>query len=354
MNNVKFNNKSKPFKEELDRKVSDYFSGRHISQKGNSQLYIKTAVLLPLAIGIYLVLVLLQPPVILSLFLCFFLGAVMACIGFNIMHDAAHGSYSNNKKMNDIMSLTLNMMGGSDFMWKIKHNIIHHTYTNIAGEDEDIAKHPLFRFSPEQKRFWFHRYQHIYAPFLYMFSSLSWTLFNDYQKYFQKRIESTPIRRMKLMENIIFWSTKVLYLAIFLLIPILVFGFLPAVTGFLVMHATLGLFLSFVFQMAHCVEDTRFPVPDPQSHKIENEWAIHQVVTTANFAMKSRTITWLLGGLNFQIEHHLFPRISHVHYKSISLLVQQTCKEFDIPYIAYPSFGKAVHSHFRHLWKMGR
>lgn len=354
MKHVKFNNRVKPFKEALDARVNAYFENSGISEKGNRRLYIKTGVLLTAATLTYGVIIFLQPALVPFILLWALMGLLLACIGFNIMHDAAHGSYSNNKWLNDVMAHTLDIMGGSSFIWKVKHNVIHHTYTNITGEDDDIAKHPIFRFSPEQERHWFHRYQHIYAPFVYLLASLSWILLSDYKKILTRRIEATDLKRMNFWENLIFWTSKLANVAIFLVVPWLAFGFVPALIGFLVMHATLSIVLSFVFQMAHCVEDTRFPAPDPASHKIENEWALHQVATTANFAMKSKIISWLVGGLNFQIEHHLFPRISHVHYSALSPLVQQTCLEFNVPYVAYPTFGKAVISHLQHMRNMGR
>lgn len=353
MSDVKFNNKVKPFKVALDAKIHAYFQTQHISQKGNWHLFAKTAVLVPLGVIIYLTLILFHPVIWLAVLLCAALGLVLSFIGFNVMHDGAHSAYSNNKTINEIMGLTMNVMGGSDYMWKVKHNIVHHTYTNIAGEDEDIDQVPILRLSPEQKWRWYHHYQYIYAPVIYLFSSLSWVLFNDYQKYFTRKIEHTKIPPMKLKDKFIFWVSKVMNIGVFLVIPSFVYGFVPALIGLLIMHGVFGLTLSLVFQMAHCVEDTRFPVPDPSSNKIEEEWAVHQVATTANFAMRSRLASWLLGGLNFQIEHHLFPRVSHVHYRAISPLVKETCREFNLPYVAYPTFAKAVASHLLHLRNMG-
>jgi linoleoyl-CoA desaturase len=354
MSKVKFNNKVKPFKQALDAKVKAYFEDRQMSRKGNWHLFSKTIVLIPTATIIYLILVLAVPPTWVAVLLCVMLGLTLASIGFNIMHDGAHGCYSENKTVNELMGLTLNVMGGSDYLWKVKHNIIHHTYTNITGEDEDIDKFPILRFSPEQKRYWYHRYQYIYGPVLYLFTSLSWILFNDYVKYFTRKIETTEIPPMKWKDKLIFWGSKVANIGIFLVIPAMAFGWLPAIIGLLIMHGTLGLTLSFVFQMAHCVEDTRFPMPDPESNKIENEWALHQVATTANFAMNSRVASWLLGGLNFQIEHHLYPKISHVHYRGLSPLVEEVCNDFDVPYIHYTTLTRAVFSHLRHLRNMGR
>lgn len=354
MGTIKFNNKVKPFKEALDARINEYFATNKISKKGNWHLFTKSVILIPLAIFTYLAILIFQPAAWMAILLCMLLGLILASIGFNIMHDGAHGSYSKNNTLNEIMALTLNVLGGSAYLWKVRHNIVHHTYTNIAGADEDINRAPMLRFSPEQEYKWFHKYQCIYGPVLYTFSTLSWILYNDYQKYFSRKIESTKVPPMKGKDKLIFWSSKVLNIAIFLILPSFIFGFWPTLTGWLIMHGTMGLTLAFVFQMAHCVEDTRFPMPDPQSNKIDNEWALHQVATTANFAMKSRTAGWLLGGLNFQIEHHLYPRISHVHYRALSPLVRQTCVEFGVPYIAYPTFSKAVISHMRHLRNMGR
>lgn len=353
MSSIKFNNRVKPFKEALDAKVQAYFQQHQLHKTGNWHLFAKSAILLPVTVLLYLTLIIVQPPTWIAILLCACLGLSLALIGFNVMHDGAHGSYSGNKTVNEIMGLTMNIMGGSDYLWKVKHNIVHHTYTNITGADDDIDRFPVLRFSPEQERYWYHRYQHVYGPVLYLFSSLSWVLFNDYHQYFTRKIEATIVPPMKTKDKIVFWGSKVLNIVIFVVIPAWVFGLVPALIGLLIMHGVLGLTLSFVFQMAHCVEDTRFPMPDPHSNKIENEWALHQVATTANFAMKSRLASWFLGGLNFQIEHHLYPRISHVHYRALSPLVAETCREFDVPYISYPTFTRAVISHIRHLRNMG-
>ncbi|MHB1921109.1 MAG: fatty acid desaturase family protein [Chitinophagaceae bacterium] len=353
MNKVSFNNKSKPFKDALDARVQAYFDENQITEKGNWKLFTKSMVLIPGALITYLSLIIFHPAPVLAILLSILLGLLFSSIGFNVMHDGAHGSYTEQKWLNNAMALTLNAMGGSSFMWKIKHNVIHHTYTNIHGMDDDIAKHPVFRFSPEQKRMWYHRYQHIYCLFFYALGSLFWVFVNDYKNYFKKKIEATPIRAMTSGEKIVFWGSKLIYITFFIVIPSFVFGFWPTLLGFVVMHAALGLSLSLVFQMAHCVEDVRFPLPDPSSNKIDNEWALHQVATTANFAMGSKVVSWLVGGLNFQIEHHLFPRVSHVHYSALSKIVSRTCEEFNAPYVAYRTFGQAVKAHLRYLKNMG-
>jgi linoleoyl-CoA desaturase len=116
---------------------------------------------------------------------------------------------------------------------------------------------------------------------------------------------------------------------------------------------TLGLTLSVVFQLAHCVEEAEFPVPRPDTGRIDRAWAIHQVETTVDFSRSSRVLSWLLGGLNFQIEHHLFPRICHVNYPAMSRLVEETCREFGVRYTEHRSLGAGLASHFRWLQRMG-
>ncbi|HEX6550915.1 MAG TPA: fatty acid desaturase, partial [Gammaproteobacteria bacterium] len=114
-----------------------------------------------------------------------------------------------------------------------------------------------------------------------------------------------------------------------------------------------GMVLSVVFQLAHCVEGAGFPEPDQHTGQIDNTWAVHQIESTINFARNNKVVCWLVGGLNFQIEHHLFPRICHTNYPALSKLVKQTCEEFGVRYRENPSFRSGIASHFRWLRRMG-
>lgn len=351
---VSFINNPRPFKTMLDERIDQYFKQHAIAQRGNWKLYSKTIILLVSLFTVYGVILSIQPPTVVSLILCGLLGFIQATIGFNVMHDAAHGSYSDNSRLNNFIAfLGGDLMGGSTFLWKIKHNILHHTYTNIEGLDDDIAKYPIFRLSPHQGRRWFHKYQHIYSIPLYFFTTFNWILFDDYWKLVTKKINTTEIRTMKTSDHVEFWLGKLINLTLFFILPIFVFGFWKALLGFFVMHAVLGLTLALVFQMAHAVEDAEFPEPNDQS-KIENEWALHQVQTTVNFAMNNKVISWLVGGLNYQVEHHLYPKISHIHYPEISKIVRKTCSDLGITYHAFPTFWKALISHFTYLKQVGR
>lgn len=355
MAKIKFDNKNPEFFNVLKDRVHEYFETKNIKQTGNYKLFTKTAILFSILIACYTILVFFTPASnLLSVAICILLGINFASIGFNIMHDGAHGSYSTKKWVNEIMSLSLNVLGGSSYMWKLKHNINHHSYTNIEGMDDDIDIKPFIRVHPEQDGKWFHRFQHIYSFLLYGLTYLFWIYFNDFKKYFGGQVSKfVPLRKMDLKEHVIFWTTKIVYVFLFLLLPFYFAGVVKTLVGYSIVVFVTGLVIAIVFQLAHIVEDMPFIDTNGTSHKIETEWAIHQINTTADFATKSKTMTWFMGGLNFQVEHHLFPKISHIHYPQIHKIVKQACKEFNVNYREFPTVISAVQSHLLHLKAMG-
>ncbi|HEY0355531.1 MAG TPA: acyl-CoA desaturase, partial [Flavisolibacter sp.] len=249
---------------------------------------------------------------------------------------------------------SLNVVGGSSFMWNMKHNVIHHAYTNIDGVDDDIDIQPWLRMSTTQPKLVMHKYQHIYFWFLYSLLYILWVFVLDYQKYFKGKIGQMPLKKMTLTDHVVFWSFKIFYLVLFVGLPIYTVGFTSWLVGFLVFSLLAGFVISIVFQLAHTVEHTHFPVPHEDTGKLDDEWAIHQLKTTANFAPKNKFISWLVGGLNFQIEHHLFPKISHIHYSEIRRIIKQACAEYGVEYIEYPKMRQAIVSHVSFLKQMGR
>lgn len=353
MPKVTFNNKHAYFFQSLKAAIETYFKENNIRKTGNTRLYIKTVVLIPAAIALYLLLLFVSIPVLPGLLLSGLLGFVLACIGFNVMHDACHGSYSRKRWVNELLGLTLNALGSNAFIWKQKHNVIHHTYTNIDGVDDDIAKSPVIRECSTQPWAPIHRIQHLYLPLMYSVSSLLWVFLTDFIKYLSRKVYRTPLQPMKLNDHIIFWASKVLYVVFYIFIPILCVGWQGWLAGFLAMHAVMGFTLSIVFQLAHVVEETEFETVAQEDKVIENEWAIHQIKTTANFSPGNKIVSWFAGGLNYQIEHHLFPRISHVHYPAISKIVKAKCAEYGLPYHSIPTMMLAVRSHFRLMKAMG-
>lgn len=354
MAKVVYNNKNAVFFQSLKIAVDQYFKEKGVQKTGNWKLYTKALVLIPTAIITYILLLTTPQTVISGILLSSLLGFTLACIGFNIMHDACHGSYSSKKWVNELLGLTLNALGGNAFIWKQKHNIIHHTYTNIDGVDDDIAKSPVIRQCQTQVWKPIHKIQHIYLWLVYGLSSFLWVFVIDIVKYATKKIYTTELSKMDAKEHFIFWLSKALYVVFYIAIPVKMVGWAAWGTGFLFMHLALGLSLAVVFQLAHVVEETEFEFVGADNKTIENEWAIHQIKTTANFAPDNKVISWLVGGLNYQVEHHLFARISHVHYPEISKIVQAKCKEFNIQYNCMPTMSKAVVSHIRFMKMLGQ
>ena len=338
----------------LKKNVNEYFQQQKLSPAGNSALYLKAAILLASYLLIYVHLIFFTPDKLLAIIECVLSGVLTASIGFNVMHDGAHGSFSNHSWLNKMAASSLDFLGASSFMWHVKHNVIHHAYTNIDGIDDDINAQPFLRLCDTQKRYKIHRYQHIYFWLLYCFLYLFWVFFADYKKYFSHKIGSVHLQKFKLKDHIFFWSFKVLYGVLFIAVPVYFCGFIPWLTGFLINAAVAGFLLSIVFQLAHTVDETSFPVASTPFNKIENEWALHQLKTTADFATKNKFISWWLGGLNFQVEHHLFPKISHIHYPDICKIVGQTCERLGVPYIEHRKTSLAIASHISYLKKLGR
>ncbi len=354
MASPKFATVQKSFHTELKRRINSYFQETGQSATGNIKLYSKAIILFVAFIGLYTHLVFFTPGIVFAIIECVLLGGVVAGIGFNIMHDGAHGSFSKYKWVNSMAAISLNLLGGSHFMWNMKHNVIHHAYTNIDGVDDDIDIKPWMRMSTTQPKYLMHRYQHIYFWFLYALLYILWIFVLDYQKYFKRKIGAMPLKKMSASDHLIFWGFKVLHLAMFVVIPIYTVGFMSWLIGFLSFTIVAGLVISIVFQLAHTVEHTHFPMPDEVTGKLEDEWAVHQLKTTANFAPRNKVINWFVGGLNFQVEHHLFPKISHIHYPAINKIIKQACAEFNVPYIEYRRMRHAVASHVSFLKQMGR
>jgi linoleoyl-CoA desaturase len=354
MPKVSFNNKNNIFYSVLKSEVEEYFQQKHLKKTGNWKLFLKTGILIPLAILIYIVVMAFHLPLGYVAALGGLLGLVLASIGFNIMHDACHGSYSSHKWVNDVFGLSLNMLGGNAFIWKQKHNIIHHTYTNIDGMDDDISFTSLLRLCPTKHWMPIHRLQHIYLFFIYSLTSLAWTFGTDFKKYFSRKVYTTPLSKMSSKEHFIFWTSKFLNLLIYIILPLLLKGWLFGLLFIISLHVVLGFTLAIVFQLAHVVEHTEFELAATEPKLIENEWAIHQVKTTANFAPSNKIVSWFVGGLNYQIEHHLFPRVSHIHYPALRGIVKSTCAKFNLPYNEFPTMISAIVSHLRMMKFLGK
>ncbi|WPP51016.1 fatty acid desaturase family protein [Catalinimonas niigatensis] len=339
----------------LRERVNQYFKENNTTRFGNREMVIKSVSLLSVYLLSYAVVLLLPINAWLLLPFAILMGISKAGIGMSVMHDGLHGSYSKNALVNKIMGNTIYLLGANAFVWKVQHNVFHHTYTNIHGMDEDINTKVVIRLSKHAPLRRFHRFQHIYVFLLYSFLTLhlivndGMKLINYHRLGIVKKLKSSASK-----EYIRLVGFKLLYLFCTIGIPILITSLLwwQVLIGFVLMHLTAGVILSTIFQMAHIVEGAHQPLPNVEGN-IENAWAIHQLETTANFSRNSRVLNWFIGGLNFQIEHHLFPNICHVHYKKISKIVEQTAQEFQIPYNVKPTMMAALHSHIRMLKVLG-
>lgn len=355
MAKITFDNRNNQFYQSLKLSVDEYFETNGIKRTGDWRLYIKTITLIGAAIAMYCGLIFFPVSPLLALFICALMGFTFASIGFSVMHDANHGSYSTKSWLNDLIGLSANALGASSFFWKQKHNIIHHTYTNVDGIDDDIAKSPIIRQCETQKWVPAHKVQHLYLVPVYALSSIFWLFFMDFTKYFTRKIYTTEAWKMTVKNHVIFWATKVGYFVFYMIIPMIVWGFGPWLLGFFLLHVVMGLTLSLVFQLAHVVENTEFEnVALDETKHIETAWAEHQIKTSSNFSMNNQVISWFVGGLNFQIEHHLFPKVSHIHYPAISKIVIEKCAEFHLPYNQYPTITGAIASHFRVMRMLGK
>jgi len=353
---LKFNDtENSNFFADVRNRVDEYFITNRISKRANAAMVFKTSIYIASFVSLYLLILLEVFPLWVTLFLAMALGMNMAFIGFNICHDALHGSYSSKPSVNKSLGFLFNIIGANVYIWNITHNKIHHTYTNIIDHDGDLEVAPgMVRVSPKEKYKPIYRYQHIYAFFLYALASISWFFRKDYKKFFQKKIGQHVNKHPKIEYfNLFFY--KLLYYTLFIILPLVVMEITwwQFLIGFLALHIAEGLVLGLVFQLAHLVEQTSFPEPE-DGNNLPDAWAQHQMRTTANFARKSAIATFICGGLNCQVEHHLFPKICHIHYPAISDIVKETALEHGLPYHENPTFFSAIRSHSQFLKKMGR
>lgn len=346
---IKFlNQHGEDFLTAVRRKVDLYFKQTGKSRSATWEHHVKVVLMFVGWIALYTTILdqTFSPPILLVLAMV--LGMLTGILGINISHDAAHGSYSSYPKLNKVLGYTYDLIGLSSYIWRITHNGGHHTFTNIAGHDPDIDKPFLLRLTPQSPRLWFHSYQNWYIWLLYSFVSINWIYISDYVYFFKE------IRRAPLHEAVLFFFFKAVNALVFVVIP-LVYMTLPwwqIVIGYVALQMVGGFTVALIFQLAHIVENVGFPEPDHEG-LVHSQWGVHEVLTTSNFGTHNTFLTYALGGLNFQVEHHLFPHIAHSHYKEISPLVRETAYEFNLPYNENKSMSAAIASHCRLLKKLG-
>jgi linoleoyl-CoA desaturase len=337
----------------LRRRVDEYFLVTGRRRRDCRQMYAKTAILVASFVVWYGLLVFVAQTWWQAVPLAILLGLSAAAIGFNVQHDGGHHAYSDHASVNRLTATALDVLGGSSYVWRWKHAVFHHTYVNIAGHDTDVDLGLLARLSPGHTWRPYHRWQHVYLWPLYGFLAIKWQFVDDFWKVITGRISNQPFPRPRGWDLVIFIAGKAAFFTMAFGIPLQFHSAAAVLACYAISAVVVGAVLSVVFQAAHCLEEAAFPSPQGDTDRIEHAWAVHQVETTVDFARHSRAVTWLVGGLNFQIEHHLFPKISHVNYPAISRIVEATCREFGITYAEHASLRAAMASHVRWLRRMG-
>jgi linoleoyl-CoA desaturase len=357
MQNLKFSkiDKAKFFRT-LNKRVNTYFKDKDIKRTGNWKLYTKAMLMFAL-LFIPFFIILFAPVSQWTMFgLAILSGVGMAGVGMNVMHDSNHESFSSKKWVNKLMGSSMYILAGNVYNWKVQHNVLHHTFTNIKGHDEDIDAGRIIRFSKHSKWLKIHTLQRYYSIFIYGLLTINWAITTDFKqtaRYLKRKLSYGKFPNPT-AQWVTLVATKILYYAFWVALPIVLLdiSWWKVLLGFFVMHYTAGLILSIVFQLAHVVPKTHMPLPDKDGN-LEHTWAIHQLYTTSNFAPNNKFVSFFTGGLNHQVEHHIFPNISHIHYGKIARIVKDTAKEFNLPYYEYKTMTKALIEHFHQLKTLG-
>jgi len=338
----------------LKKRVAQYFRDNGLSTKANAAMIFKTVALISMYIIPFICLLTIEMDLWLAFLLVVIMGIGIAGVGMGVMHDACHGAYSRKQWVNNLLAGTLYLLGSNVLNWKIQHNVLHHTYTNISGYDEDIDSKGPIRLSEHVPLKKMHRYQFLYAFFFYGLMTIV-MLTNDFTRLYKySKLGLLKGQNKKLQKEFIqMLIRKLIYLGVIFGLPLWLtsFSFWQVLAGFFIMHWVASIILSFVFQMAHVVEGAEQPVAKVT---MQTEWHVHQMNTTSDFARHNRLLSWYVGGLNFQVEHHLFPGICHIHYKALAPIVQQTAQDYGIAYHLQPTFRSALLSHIYRLKALGK
>lgn len=352
LNKVRFDTSNQALQQELKAAVDGYFARSGQGRGANAAMYRKAAILVVSWIFLQALLVSGVLPAIVAWPLCLLMGVVMAVTGFNIGHDAIHGAFSNKAWINALGARVFDLAGASSFTWSTAHNFVHHTYTNVPGVDHDLDPGPFMVFVEQERPAWIYRFQHVYSFALYFMTHVVWVFKKDFQQLAAPDPRTNARAPIGKIVDVI--AGKLVHFALFLALPLLVSGYAPwqVVVGYFTAIAAAGLTLAVVFQLAHVVEGTAFPRVNAQG-RIDDSWAAHQLKTTTNFAADSVFWNFFTGGLNHQVEHHLFYKIAHIHYPALAPLVREVARRHELPYLEFPTFGAALLSHIRTMRRFG-
>jgi linoleoyl-CoA desaturase len=341
------------FSRTLNQRARVVLTDRAVMARAYRRLWIKTGLVLTWGVASYLFLLLVAGGWLTAIAGSVSLGLASAGVGFSIMHDANHGGYSRHASVNRVASHSLDLIGGSSYVWAAKH-LAHHTYTNVADHDPDIDALPFARFEPTQARRPWHRYQHIYIWILYAFVTMRWQFATDFTFLARGTAGRSPFRRPRGWNLAALTLGKAFFVLWAIVIPLALRPALPVVGVFVLASAVASVALTVVFQLSHCLEETTTMAADePPPGLTRPQWHVHQVESTSDFAQQNRVVDWYVGGLNHQIEHHLFPRVPHTLYPQLAGIVRQAAAEHGVAYNNHPTVRSALRSHSRWLRRLG-
>jgi linoleoyl-CoA desaturase len=333
----------------LNKKIDIYFFERGKSKYGNKKIIHRYLIIKTFIIANY-VLMMISNSISVAVISFAFLGPLFIVLTLNVSHDAVHGIAHSNSRINAYLAFQMDLFGANSYAWKKRHKTGHHIFPNVLNKDPDLKQSFMVKIFPNTERLFFHKYQHIYVPILYSFYTINWIFIRDFKDFITKPL----IREIPKKEYLKFFAFKLVYFFIFFIIPIKysVLGFSQVLIAIIFMHILASYFLTIALIPSHVSENSIFPLPNNKG-VMPYSWSHHQVVTTSDFATKNKITTWLLGGFNHHVSHHLFPLISHVHYSEITPIIKETILEYGLPYTHVSSIFKAYKSHYKLLKKNG-
>ena len=353
MNKLKFQkDEGTAFYKDLTTTLDQYFTTRKIGKEGNSIMHFKIALYFGLVLLFYALMI---SAANLLIFYTFYLllGLAVLLTAFNVSHDAAHGVAVKSKFWNKVLfQLSFQLQGNNAYVWGKNHTESHHLYTNIEGSDIDVLNNPLVRMTETQELKWFHKYQHLYSPFLYLLYSLNWFLFRETLMLFNYSSRTIKIAIPPLeVAKLIFFKLFYIFYMIVLPAYLLPFGIGNVLLAFLLNHFIVSIIFVGVLGVSHLSDYVKHPTPDDEN-KLNMSWAKLQMLTSVDYDTESVFFNWTLGGFNAHALHHLLPNISHVHYLEILPIFRELCKKHNITYMEMP-YQSAIKAHFRFLKGMG-
>ena len=338
------------FFKETRKRVEAYFKDNNFKKFGGRKLLMKYFILKIALLSVYTAIFLLQETYF-SFLPFIILGPISIILVINVSHDGIHGVASSIKWLNNYFTLQMDLIGANSFVWKKRHQFGHHMFPNTLAKDPDLSQSNLVRILPGIQLKWFHKFQHIYVPVLYAFYTINWIYIRDFVDFFSSK---SLIKNIPKVEHVKLFVFKSIYIIIFLFVPFLFtsLSFKEIVFNNLLMHISASYFLTIALVPSHVSEKSVFIQPN-EIGEMPYSWSHHQVITTADFATDNKVMTWLLGGFNHHVSHHLFPRISHVHYPRVTSIVKETTKKYNLKYSHEKSLFKAYVSHFNLLKNNG-